>query len=225
MSALSIPVYLEIGKTRAFAVVPAWPGWCRSGHGKVLALQALVDYAPRFARALALTGTSLGFVTPASISDLQVIDSLAGNATTDFGAPDLALPGDDLPVDAAELERMQALLHAAWQAFDRAVAAAQGKSLRMGPRGGGRSLEKIIAHNNGAEQAYLSALGGNLKPGNTGDDATLRRVILETLAASVRGEIPALGPRGGKRWTPRYFVRRTAWHALDHAWELEDRIQ
>ena len=34
--------------------------------------------------------------------------------------------------------------------------------------------------------------------------------------------IPA-GPRGGKRWSARYFVRRAAWHVLDHAWEIEDR--
>ncbi|NPV41372.1 MAG: hypothetical protein HPY72_08540 [Anaerolineae bacterium] len=118
---------------------------------------------------------------------------------------------------------MRAILHAAWQAFDRAVAAAQGKSLRTGPRGGGRSLEKMIAHNNGAEEAYLTALGGKAKPGTS--DADLRLVMLDTLAASVRGEIPALGPRGGKRWSPRFFVRRVAWHALDHAWELEDRVQ
>jgi hypothetical protein len=25
-------------------------------------------------------------------------------------------------------------------------------------------------------------------------------------------------------WPPRYFVRRVAWHVLDHAWEIEDRI-
>jgi hypothetical protein len=24
-------------------------------------------------------------------------------------------------------------------------------------------------------------------------------------------------------WSPRYAVRRTAWHPLDHAWEIEDR--
>lgn len=24
-------------------------------------------------------------------------------------------------------------------------------------------------------------------------------------------------------WPPRYFVRRSAWHVLDHAWEIEDR--
>jgi hypothetical protein len=26
------------------------------------------------------------------------------------------------------------------------------------------------------------------------------------------------------RWPPRYVVRRAAWHVLDHAWEIEDRI-
>jgi hypothetical protein len=36
---------------------------------------------------------------------------------------------------------------------------------------------------------------------------------------------PERVPRSGKLWTPRYFVRRTAWHALDHAWEIEDRLQ
>ena len=30
-------------------------------------------------------------------------------------------------------------------------------------------------------------------------------------------------PSGGTLWTPRYFVRRTAWHTLNHAWEIEDR--
>ena len=220
MTALPIPVYLETAKTRVFAVVPAWPGWCRSGRSEETALQALVDYVPRYV--LALRGTQLAFPSINSVADLQVVASLPGNATTEFGAPDWPLPGDELPVDAAELERMRSFLHAAWQAFDRAVAAAQGKSLRMGPRGGGRDLEKMIAHNSGAEQAYLTALGGKAKPGAS--DADLRLAMLEALAASVRGEIPALGPRGGQRWAPRFFVRRTVWHALDHAWELEDRV-
>ncbi len=33
-----------------------------------------------------------------------------------------------------------------------------------------------------------------------------------------RGELPVQGPRGGVIWPPRYFVRRVAWHVLDHAW-------
>ena len=36
---------------------------------------------------------------------------------------------------------------------------------------------------------------------------------------------PPPGPRGGKRWLPRYFVRRVGWHVLDHALEIEDRAR
>jgi hypothetical protein len=221
MSSLPIPVYLETARSRVFAVVPAWPGWCRSGRSVEAALQTLLDYVPRYVRVLG--GTSLVFPALSSVADLQVVASLPGNAVTEFGAPDRPLPGDERPVDAPELERIRAILYATWAAFDLAVKAAQGKSLRMGPRGGGRSLEKMIAHNNGAEEAYLTALGGKAKTGAS--DADLRLAMLEALAASVRGEIPALGPRGGRRWTPRFFVRRVAWHALDHAWELEDRMR
>jgi hypothetical protein len=28
-----------------------------------------------------------------------------------------------------------------------------------------------------------------------------------------------------KTWSPRYYVRRAAWYALDHAWEIEDRAK
>ncbi len=80
-----------------------------------------------------------------------------------------------------------------------------------------------------AEQAYLSSLGGRLeqKPGDETNhtlEAT-RQAVLTSLARSVRGEIPAVGPRGGMRWAPRYFVRRLAWHTLDHAWEIADRVE
>ena len=55
--------------------------------------------------------------------------------------------------------------------------------------------------------------------------ARTRQAILTTLSAAVRGEVPAREPRGGPRWTPRYFVRRLAWHELDHAWEIENRAE
>ena len=32
-------------------------------------------------------------------------------------------------------------------------------------------------------------------------------------------------PLADRRWTPRYAARRMAWHALDHAWEIEDRTE
>lgn len=215
-------VFLEVGQKRIFAVVPRWPGWCRSARDEEGALQALLDYVPRYAQVLART--DLDFAPPESPSDFHVIDRLPGNSTTDFGAPAMPLPPDDLPVDEVELARLQALLTASWAAFDRAVQAAQGKSLRKGPRGGGRDQAKMVGHVGEAELAYLGALGGK-KPAGEVDDQTRHGILLEALVASAHGEIPALGSRGGKRWTPRFFVRRTAWHALDHAWEIEDRLE
>ncbi|MGB5058712.1 MAG: hypothetical protein WBO48_08460, partial [Candidatus Promineifilaceae bacterium] len=50
-----------------------------------------------------------------------------------------------------------------------------------------------------------------------------RQAILEALAAAAHGELPEQGPRDGKIWPARYYVRRAAWHVLDHAWEIEDR--
>ncbi|MGA9161658.1 MAG: hypothetical protein WB297_12460 [Actinomycetota bacterium] len=47
----------------------------------------------------------------------------------------------------------------------------------------------------------------------------------EALEHAVRERVPTAGPRRGKRWVPGYFVRRVAWHVLDHAWEIEDRIR
>jgi hypothetical protein len=86
----------------------------------------------------------------------------------------------------------------------------------------------MAAHTRDAEAAYVSSLGGRWKPapGQPDDQAwaDLRQAALDTLARSAHGEIPARGPRGGLRWTPRYFTRRAAWHILDHAWEIEDRI-
>jgi hypothetical protein len=78
-----------------------------------------------------------------------------------------------------------------------------------------------------ADSAYLGKLGWAFHSGSKADPAVefrrMRAAILEGLAASAAGKLPAKGPRGGSRWTARYFVRRIAWHALDHAWEIEDR--
>jgi len=92
-----IAVYLEIGQTRTFAVALDWPGWCRSGRDEASALQALCDYGPRYARALQTT--RLPFRAPSEASALVVVERLTGNATTNFGAPNLALSRDTQPDD------------------------------------------------------------------------------------------------------------------------------
>ena len=222
----TIDVYLEIGKKRTFAGAIDWPGWCRIGRDESSALQALVDYGPRYARVL--HAAQIAFDAPADSSTFAVVERLEGNTTTDFGAPDIAPSSDTRPVDDAELRRFQTLLQAYWRGFDAALHAASGKDLRTGPRGGGRDLDGIVRHVLGAEAGYLSRLAWKPEK-HAADDlrAELDRThqaVLDALAAAAHGEVPARGPRGGVIWSPRYFVRRVAWHVLDHAWEIEDRV-
>ncbi len=221
-----IDVYFETGQKRTFAGAVEWPGWCRIGRDEPSALQALFDYGPRYAGVLQAAGIAFG--VPGDPAAFNVIERLEGSSATDFGAPGAVPAADARTADEDELRRLQALLAACWQAFDRAVEAAVGRELRKGPRGGGRDVEGIVQHVIGGDQSYLSALGWSLRLSkDVGSVETLRLIrqaIPQGLAASARGEIPARGPRGGVRWTPRYFVRRSAWHVLDHAWEIEDRL-
>jgi hypothetical protein len=227
MATKLIHVYLEIGAKRTFAGAIDWPGWCRSGRDEESALQALVDYGARYARVV--RAKEFGFRAPANVASLIVMERLKGNATTDFGAPDLAPAGDAKPVNEAELARFQAILKACWKAFDAAARSAEGKELRKGPRGGGRELNGVIRHVLDSEASYLSSLGGKVAQDAAADLGEklkrTRKAILETLKAAAHGEVAERGPRGGIRWKPRYFVRRVAWHVLDHAWEIEDRIE
>jgi hypothetical protein len=225
-SVAEIPVYVEIGQKRTFASALDWPGWCRSGRDEAAALQALLEYGPRYARVL--RATRLGFQGPNDVSVFVVKERLMGNATTDFGAPGQAPASDGNPLAPRELQRFEKLLKACWRALDRTVETARGKPLQTGPRGGGRQLDAILGHLLGADQGYLNAVGWKLRQGHIDELAAqlaqTRQEMLDALTASANGEIPAKGPRGGLRWSPRYFVRRVAWHTLDHAWEIEDRL-
>ena len=221
-----IDVYLEIGEKRTFAGALDWPGWCRSGRDEESALQALFDYGPRYARVV--RASKLGFQAPADLSTLAVVERLKGNATTDFGAPGIAPAADSRPVNSEELHAFEKLLNACWRTFDRSVETASGRSLTTGPRGGGRQLEGIIEHILGSDAGYVNQVGWKFRQAEKDElDQQLertRQAIFKALRASAQGEIPTKGPRGGVRWSARYFVRRIAWHSLDHAWEIEDRL-
>jgi hypothetical protein len=221
---MATPVYLEGGAKRTFAAALDWPGWCRQGPNETDALAALLAYGPKYATVLA--GTRLGFVAPKQLDQLVVVERLRGTATTDFGAPGVAPTVDhDRSCDAATIKRFEKILRAGWRAFDEAVKSARGKKLATGPRGGGRSLEAIVTHVLEADAGYLGAVGWKgpkaAKPAER--LAATREAILAALEASATGELPSTGPRGGARWTARYFVRRVAWHVIAHAWEIERR--
>ena len=209
---MTIDVRIEKGKSRVFAVAIEWPGWARSAKDEAGAIDALVEYGPRYKAAV-----KKRIALPRSADDVRVVERAKGDSNTDFGVP--ASPKADAEaVDARELKRLVGILEASWSAFDAAVKKAKGKTLRKGPRGGGRTLAKIVAHHDDEGlRAYVSKVGGDAKAPD------VRNAFLDALEARNRGDLPAKGPRGGARWTAAQAVRRAAWHALDHAWEIEDR--
>jgi hypothetical protein len=182
-----------------------------------------VHYAPRYAT---VVHAIRGFRPPAHVDELSVLERLPGDASTEMGSLSGNAPAyDALPVDREEHERLAAILEACWARLDQAVDRAQGKTLETGPRGGGRKLDAIVAHVLDGEGGYLRRLDYKRAPEAAANAALSRAAMLEALGSAVRGEVPEFGPRGGKRWSARYFVRREAWHVLDHAWEIEDRSQ
>jgi hypothetical protein len=221
-----IEVYLEIGEKKTFANAVEWPGWSRAGKDETAALQALVAYGPRYARAI--KSSKLEFEAPEDVDGLVVTERVKGTSGTEFGVPEVTSEADERPVDTKEYERLRTLLRAYWKELDRIARKAEGKELRKGPRGGGRELEGVVRHVLNAEGGYCRRLGVKFTANEDGElDEELARerdAVMEALAIAERGEVPEKGPRGGAMWTPRYFVRRAAWHVLDHAWEIEDRI-
>jgi hypothetical protein len=196
-------VYLENGKTWTFACAVDWPGWCRRGKGEEAAVEALLDYAPRYR-----TVAGRGFVP----GDVEVVGRVRGNATTDFGAPGAGHGRwDKEPLTGSELRTHVDLLRASWRYFDAVVARAPAE-LRKGPRGGGRDRDAVVAHVQEAERAYGRRAGVRVPPRTPWADQR------EALTAALLD-----GPDETPKWPPRYSIRRIAWHVLDHAWEIEDR--
>ncbi len=219
---MPVETYLEVGAKRVFAGALDWPGWCRSARHEEDALEALLAYGPRYAAVL--KGSGVRFTPPAKTSTFEVVERLKGDATTDFGAPSIAPKADARSIDRRWLTRQEKILNASWNAFDRAAGKVTGP-LAKGPRGGGREVDAIVAHVVGAEASYARMIGAETKGlDEAAPDAAReeRALVRRALERAVSDGIPA-GPRGGKRWSAPYFVRRAAWHVLDHAWEIEDR--
>jgi hypothetical protein len=225
---VSVPlaVYLEAGRKRTFAGAVSWPGWSRSGKTEDEAIATLLAYAGRYAAALGAAGIER---TP-SVDEAvgaEVVERLVGSHGTDFGVPSATPSADALPLGPGEATDLVAILGSAWAAFDAAVETALGHDLRLGPRGGGRDLERIGTHVREADRAYLNQLGVRTPriPGADEDviDQAVRARASEVVVALAKGETLEDANNVARTWTPRSYVRRAAWHALDHAWEIEDR--
>lgn len=204
-------IYLELGPKRVFACSLEWPGWCRVDKSEELAIDRLLDYAPRYRVVAERAG--LDFAP----GDPVVVERIKGNATTDFGAPGSMPEADNAPVDAATAARDVALLQASWALFDEAAEIST-EELVKGPRGGGRDRTKMVNHVNEAERNYARQLGVRHPPYRSAAD----RDALHAELAAVLSE-PWEGPEASTKWPPRYATRRLAWHVIDHLWEMQDR--
>jgi len=218
-----IDIAEEVGPKRAFRWAVDWPGWARGAKDPGLAIEALAAYAPRYA----IVAREAGLDFPAapgaiSMDDLHLVESVPGGSGTDFGVPSAITAADRRPVEAGEAKRLARLVEAAWIVFDR-IAAAAPAELRKGPRGGGRDRDKIVGHVIESDHYYAREVGVRLPQPSPDDRASVdaeRRAILDVLARPSDGS-----PLADRKWTARYAARRIAWHALDHAWEIEDRTE
>ncbi len=218
---MTLRVVLEIAPKRAFASALDWPGWSRSGKTPDEALEALLAFAPRYAAVARRAGVA--FEPPTTGRDFDVVERVGGGGGTEFGVPSAPAKSEADALSAAELERLVTLLRAAWATFDAAAEKAEGVALRLGPRGGGRQVPKMVEHVRESESAYVHQLGSRPPRGSAATMPALRGAFVEALSARATGEPPPDANRVKDPWGPRYAARRSAWHALDHAWEIEDR--
>jgi hypothetical protein len=209
----------EVSAKKTFVWAIDWPGWCRAGKDRDLAIESLLAARSRYAKVARRGGLDL---PKAGADDIRIVETVAGGGGTEFGVPSSITKLDRRRVTKADAERLAGLVEAAWVIFDR-VAQRSPAELRKGPRGGGRDRDKMIDHVIGADHAYAREIGVRLPEASLADRPAVeaeRAAMLDVLRTPSDGS-----PLADRRWTPRYAARRIAWHALDHAWEMEDRSE
>ena len=212
-------VLLEIGpkhkKLAAFA--PDWPGFERGATTEEAAIARLREYLPRYALVASLAGLDAEFARDPSI---DVVDRYQGSGSTDFwGISFASSEFDREAVSTGTLARELALMQAAWARID-SVRSSVSADLQLGPRGGGRDRDLIARHVIGNEQDWARKLGIPRIIDASASAAALaahREGYVSTIRAFHEQGKPA------RSWPLRYLIRHTAYHTLDHTWEMEDR--
>ncbi len=215
----TLRVMLEIGPKgkRVVAIAPDWPGLERGGKTEEAAIARLQAYLPRYAPVANLAGMGAAFAASATA---DVVERYPGTGSTDFWGISFAFSSIDRQVvSSAELERELMLLQACWAFFDE-VRSRVSAEMQKGPRGGGRDRDRIVGHTLGAEQDWAAKLGVRTPAG-----ALLTEESLSAHRDAYRTAIRAFHAQGklARTWPLRYLIRHTAFHTLDHAWEMEDK--
>jgi hypothetical protein len=205
---------------RSVAFSLDWPGWNRGAKTAELALEALESYRPRYRPIAELAGLAPEFD---AAGPLEIVEDRVGTGSTDFwGISFSPSSTEHEQLAEADLERRIQLLEAAWAYFD-GVAARVTPAMRPGPRGGGRDRDHIIRHVLRVERLDFAKQVGILLE----DDPTLtlgdlrdhRAAYLDAMRAYNAGKVA----KKMRSWTLPFLIRHSAFHTLDHAWEMEDK--
>jgi hypothetical protein len=212
-------VTLEMGPKgkKVVAVAPDWPGLERGANTGEAAIERLQSYLPRYAQVAKLAGMDAEF---AAITTVDVVEHYPGTGSTDFWGISFAFSGiDRQDLSRDELERDLTLMQACWAFFD-AVRWRVSAEMQKGPRGGGRDRDHIVRHTLGTEQDWAEKVGVRTPQG-----ALLTDEGLKAHRNAYREAIRAFHSEGkmARTWPLRYLIRHTAYHTLDHAWEMEDK--
>jgi hypothetical protein len=217
-SALRVLVEQPTRGKRWVAVAADWPGLERGGRTEHEAVEKVAHYVSRYlpvARRARL-GSEL-----AAQTEPEIIGRYPGVGSTDFWGISFApSPLDREPFDAATFDRSVRLLRAAWAEFDE-TASGVSAELRPGPRGGGRSRDLIVRHvlaNEGKEFAKRVNARSETEDLLT---PTGRAEHRDRFVEAMRDWYREGKPLG--KWTIPYLLRHTAYHVLDHTWEMQDR--
>jgi hypothetical protein len=212
-------VTLEIGPKgkKVVAVAPDWPGLARGAKTKEEAIERLRSYMPRYTQVARLAKMDAEFD---AVKKLNVVEQYPGTGSTDFWGISFAFSSiDKQGMSRAELERQLTLMQACWAFFDE-VRGRVSAEMQKGPRGGGRDRDRIVHHVFANEQDWAKGLGVHTSDGAmlTGEGLKAHR---DAYCGAIR-DYHAQGKLAGK-WPLRYLIRHTAFHTLDHAWEMEDK--
>lgn len=216
--AMRVAVEMGPKAKKVVAVALDWPGLERGATSEESALEKLRSYLPRYTPVARAAGLSASYSPTAA---LRVVERYPGTGSTDFRGISFAFSSfDQRAASRPQLEREVRLLRGCWAYFDD-VRGRVSPEMRKGPRGGGRDRDRIVRHVLGVEWDWAKKLGlAGPADEDDPDDA-----LLAARRAAYCAAISALHAEGktARTWPLRYLIRHTAYHAMDHAWEMEDK--
>ena len=217
----SVRVMIEQGTKgkRYVAYAVDWPGWSRGAKSEEAAYDVLESYRERYRPVARLAGLGDEFDATGS---LEVTERYVGTGSTDFWGISFSSCPLELtePMTDDECERKLALMQATWSYFDDTYGRVSAE-LQKGPRGVGRSRDEILNHTYATERTQFAPKiavdtpqAVMLTPDGLRDHRDRYLAAIRSYQAETKN---------ARTWSLPFLIRHTAYHMMDHAWEMQDK--